>query len=69
MAYDLQFFERTPFLFPHKPGAAHLVLQVLSCAAKKRFRNGTLQAAYLMLAARSLGLDCEPDVRRQSCRA
>jgi nitroreductase len=29
-------------------------------AKETAFRNGSLQAAYLMLAARSLGLDCGP---------
>lgn len=62
VGYDLRFYERLPFLFPHKPAApgwysgdakrAH--------AADTAFRNGTLQGAYLMVAARAIGLDCGP---------
>jgi 3-hydroxypropanoate dehydrogenase len=59
MAYDLQFFERMPYLFPHRPEAATWFSKP-EAALEEAFRNGTLQAAYLMLAARSLGLDCGP---------
>src|SRR5262245_44035208 len=59
MAYDLKFFERMPFLFPHKPEAATWFSKP-EAALEEAFRNGTLQAAYLMIAARSLGLDCGP---------
>lgn len=58
---DSQFYNLLPKLFPHTdardwfagPGKEAL-------AATTAFRNGTLQAAYFMLAARSLGLDCGP---------
>jgi len=59
MAYDLNFAEKVPFLFPHKPEAAAWFARP-DVATETAFRNGSLQAAYLMLAARSLGLDCGP---------
>lgn len=62
IGYDLRFYERLSYLFPHNPAApgwfsgeakhAH--------AADTAARNGTLQGAYLMLAARAVGLDCGP---------
>lgn len=59
IAHDLEFHEKIPELFPHNPGAKDWFN-----AEKHRhltaFRNGTLQGAYLMLAARALGLDCGP---------
>jgi 3-hydroxypropanoate dehydrogenase len=59
MAYDLNFAEKVPFLFPHKPEAKEWFKDPAT-AQETAFRNGSLQAAYLMLAARSLGLDCGP---------
>ena len=59
MAYDLDFAERMPFLFPHKPESKDWFAKP-DVALENAFRNGSLQAAYLMLAARSLGLDCGP---------
>jgi 3-hydroxypropanoate dehydrogenase len=58
-AWDTRFYDELPTLFPHadakswftgSPEAAH----------ETAFRNSSLQAAYLMLAARSLGLDAGP---------
>jgi 3-hydroxypropanoate dehydrogenase len=57
VAYDPKFFERLPFLFPHNPDAMSWFTSNDSLAATTAFRNGTLQGAYLMLAARALGLD------------
>ncbi|WP_311269505.1 malonic semialdehyde reductase [Sphingobium sp. WCS2017Hpa-17] len=59
VAHDLNFTDHMPQLFPHNPGARHWFSdpQVQKDTA---FRNGTLQGAYLILAARSLGLDCGP---------
>jgi nitroreductase len=59
MAYDLKFADKIPELFPHKPEAAHWFTQP-EVAQETAFRNGSLQAAYLMMAARALGLDCGP---------
>lgn len=57
---DLRFFEKLPVLFPHvdaKTWFKDLPEPVLEQIA---LRNSSLQGAYLMLAARSLGLDCGP---------
>jgi 3-hydroxypropanoate dehydrogenase len=59
MAYDLNFAQHYPLLNPRAVragGAPEDPAETLETA----FRSGTLQAAYLMLAARSLGLDCGP---------
>ncbi len=57
IAHDLAFQEKIPKLFPHAPGAKDWFNNSRDETA---FRNGTLQGAYLMLAARSIGLDCGP---------
>jgi 3-hydroxypropanoate dehydrogenase len=57
VAYDPKFFEKLPQLFPHNPDATNWFTSNDSLAATTAFRNGTLQGAYLMIAARSLGLD------------
>jgi 3-hydroxypropanoate dehydrogenase len=59
IGYDLDFPEHLPRLFPHNPGAKDWfgdpVLRQTTA-----FRNGTLQGAYFIVAARALGLDCGP---------
>ena len=57
VAYDPKFYDKLPKLFPHNPDAASWFTSNDSLAATTAFRNGTLQGAYLMIAARSLGLD------------
>jgi len=57
VAYDPKFFEKLPTLFPHNQDAINWFTSNDSLAATTAFRNGTLQGAYLMIAARSLGLD------------
>lgn len=59
IGHDLKFYEKLPQLFPHTDARSWFVgnEQLSDTTA---FRNGTLQGAYLMLAARSLGLDCGP---------
>ncbi len=57
VAYDPKFYEKLPKLFPHNADAVSWFTSNDSLAATTAFRNGTLQGAYLMLAARSLGLD------------
>jgi nitroreductase len=56
---DKQFYEKLPQLFPHADAKAWFVgnQPLIDSTA---FRNSTLQGAYLMLAARALGLDCGP---------
>jgi len=60
IAYDERFYEEAPQLFPHYPGMRDLFINSPELAESTAFRNGTLQGAYLILAARSLGLDCGP---------
>lgn len=59
VAWDTAFYEKLPKLFPHAD-ARPWVAGTPELAHETAFRNGTLQAAYLMLAARSLGLDAGP---------
>jgi 3-hydroxypropanoate dehydrogenase len=57
VAYDPKFYEKLTTLFPHNPDAASWFTSNDSLAATTAFRNGTLQGAYLIIAARALGLD------------
>jgi 3-hydroxypropanoate dehydrogenase len=57
VAYDPKFYEKLPQLFPHNLSAKDWFTSNDSLAATTAFRNGTLQGAYLVMAARSLGLD------------
>jgi 3-hydroxypropanoate dehydrogenase len=57
VAYDPRFYEHLPHLFPHNPDARSWFTGNDALAATTAFRNGTLQGAYLILAARALGLD------------
>jgi 3-hydroxypropanoate dehydrogenase len=56
VAHDVEFYEKLPFLFPHADARSWFAGNP-AFAETSAFRNGTLQGAYLMLAARSLGLD------------
>jgi 3-hydroxypropanoate dehydrogenase len=60
IGYDLLFYEKLPKLFPHSPSMRGLFAenpQLVEVTAK---RNSSLQGAYLIIAARALGLDCGP---------
>ncbi|HEX2940627.1 MAG TPA: malonic semialdehyde reductase [Rhodopila sp.] len=57
VAYDPHFYAKLPQLFPHNPDAVSWFTSNDALAATTAFRNGTLQGAYLMIAARALGLD------------
>lgn len=59
-AYDLAFYELLPRLFPHDQSARSWFAGSEKTIQETAFRNGTLQAAYFMLAARAKGLDCGP---------
>ena len=59
VAFDSQFFEFLPELFPAYDAAAPY-RDNPQAAHTAALRNGSLQGAYLMLAARALGLDCGP---------
>lgn len=59
IAYDTQFYEHLPFLF-HNPAAKSWFATNEKFATETAFRNGTLQGAYFIVAARALGLDTGP---------
>ena len=60
IAYDLLFYEKLPKLFPHSPGMRDLFAENPQLIEGTARRNSSLQGAYLMIAARALGLDCGP---------
>ncbi|WP_299629170.1 malonic semialdehyde reductase [uncultured Tateyamaria sp.] len=57
IAYDLNFWEELPRLFPPNPAAQDIFKNNATAAQINGFRNSTLQGAYFMLAARAVGLD------------
>ena len=59
VATDHEFYEQLPRLFPHTDAKSWFVgnQPLIDTTA---FRNATLQGAYLLLAARAVGLDCGP---------
>lgn len=59
VAHDPKFFDLLPKLFPHADARAWFAGND-ALAATTAFRNGTLQGAYLIMAARAVGLDCGP---------
>lgn len=60
IGYDMHFYEKMPQLFPHDLSARSWFDKDEQTAFSAAFRNGTLQGAYLLLAARAYGLDCGP---------
>src|SRR6266436_7225951 len=60
VGYDLAFHEHLPKLFPHNPNAKSVFEGKLPLIETTAFRNGSLQGAYLSIAARALGLDRGP---------
>lgn len=56
IAHDLEFWKELPFLFPHEDRRPHFEGKPAH-SETTAFRNGTLQAAYFMIAARAVGLD------------
>jgi 3-hydroxypropanoate dehydrogenase len=59
VAYDQKFYDQLPTLFPAFD-ARSLFASNSSLSEQTAFRNGSLQGAYLILAARALGLDAGP---------
>jgi len=59
IAWDTEFYENLPRLFPQKDMRSYFAGNP-KLIEETAFRNGSLQGAYFMLAARSLGLDCGP---------
>ena len=56
---DMEFFGKLPQLFPHTDARSWFVgkPEIIEATA---FRNSSLQGAYLIMAARALGLGCGP---------
>jgi 3-hydroxypropanoate dehydrogenase len=59
IGYDLDFAAALPKLFPHNPDARNWFTNPV-VEQTTAFRNGSLQGAYFIIAARALGLDCGP---------
>lgn len=59
VAYDTRFHEHLPKLFPHTDAKSWFDGNP-ALIEETAFRNSTLQGAYLIIAARMLGLDCGP---------
>lgn len=59
VAYDLDFHDHLPRLYPATDARSWFAGND-PLIAETAFRNGTLQAAYLLIALRAVGLDCGP---------
>lgn len=59
VAYDLEFYEKLPKLFPHTDAKSWFKGNP-ALIEETAMRNGTLQGGYLILAARAVGLDAGP---------
>lgn len=57
---DMAFYEKAPQVFPHNPGAAEWFRGNDALIRETAMRNSSLQGAYLIMAARALGLGCGP---------
>jgi 3-hydroxypropanoate dehydrogenase len=60
IGYDRRFHERMPELFPQNPDARNWFKGNEALIETTGLRNSSLQGAYLIVAARALGLDCGP---------
>ena len=60
LAYDTEFYEKLPTLFPHAPDARSWFAGNAASIEATAFRNSSLQGAYFILAARAVGLDTGP---------
>jgi 3-hydroxypropanoate dehydrogenase len=60
VAYDLQFYGKLPKLFPHNPAMRDRFAAAPELVEVTARRNSSLQGAYLIMAARAVGLDCGP---------
>ncbi len=60
VALDTRFYEHLPTQFPAIANARDLFAGNAALAEGTAFRNSSLQGAYLIIAARMLGLDCGP---------
>jgi 3-hydroxypropanoate dehydrogenase len=61
VAYDTEFYEKMPQLFPSRPEMREAIAaRPKEIRDRQAYQSATLQAGYLILAARALGLDCGP---------
>ena len=60
VGYDMAFYDKLPVLFPHTDARSWFAGKPEAALETVALRNGSLQGAYLILAARALGLDCGP---------
>jgi len=60
VAYDLAFYEKLPYLFPHTDARGWFDGKPEADLTTIALRNGSLQGAYVLMAARALGLDTGP---------
>jgi 3-hydroxypropanoate dehydrogenase len=60
VAYDTEFHEHLPTQFPAMPGARDMFHGNAGLIDTTGLRNSSLQGAYLIIAARALGLDAGP---------
>ena len=60
IGYDINFHDHLPKLFPHNLDAQNWFNHSIDIAEETAFRNGSMQGAYFIIAARALGLDCGP---------
>jgi 3-hydroxypropanoate dehydrogenase len=60
VAYDVEFYEKMPKLFPARDMRTGLAAMPVEKRDRMAFQSSTLGGAYLILAARALGLDCGP---------
>ena len=60
VAYDTEFYEKLSFLAPNSPDARSWFAGKPEAIERTGFQGSCLQGAYLIMAARGLGLDCGP---------
>ena len=60
IAYDTTFYDQYPKLAPHMPSPPNEASLPDAALERIALRNSSLQAGFVMVAARSLGLDCGP---------
>ncbi len=60
VAFDMAFYEKLPYLFPHTDARGWFEGKPDDALHTIALRNGSLQGAYVLMAARALGLDCGP---------
>ena len=60
VGYDMAFYEKLPYLFPHTDAKSWFDTKPEAVLDTIALRNGSLQGAYVLMAARALGLDTGP---------